>query len=92
MLLSSVLTVGLGVPVWMQLAHLALADALWIAYLLVSARALEAEELVPVISRWPPPDCRRADTAVLFRDRLRRLRGSRSHMTSARGSRSQCSR
>lgn len=37
-----------GVPVWKQLAHLALADALWIAYVLVSAHALEAEELVPV--------------------------------------------
>ncbi len=50
MLFSGVLNVALGVPIWMQLAHLALADALWIAYVLVSARALEAEELVPVIS------------------------------------------
>ncbi len=50
MLLSGVLNVALGVPVWMQLVHLALADALWIAYVLVSAGALEAEELVPVTS------------------------------------------
>lgn len=50
MLLSGFLNVALGVPVWMQLVHLALADALWIAYVLASARALEAEESIPVTS------------------------------------------
>ncbi|HEX6301024.1 MAG TPA: COX15/CtaA family protein [Acidimicrobiia bacterium] len=41
MLLSGVVNVALGVPVWMQLVHLGLADVLWIAYVLVSARALQ---------------------------------------------------
>ncbi len=50
MLLSGVLNVALGVPVWMQVVHLALADALWIVYVLVSARVLEAEAAVPVSS------------------------------------------
>jgi heme A synthase len=44
MLVSGVVNVALGVPVWMQLVHLALADALWIAYVLVSARALQPSE------------------------------------------------
>ena len=48
MLLSGVLNIALSVPLWMQLIHLALADALWIAYVLVSARALEVDELVAV--------------------------------------------
>jgi heme A synthase len=42
MLLSGALNVLLGVPVWMQLVHLLLADALWIAYVLASAQALQA--------------------------------------------------
>lgn len=41
MLLSGVLNVSLGVPTWMQLVHLALADALWVAYVFVSADALQ---------------------------------------------------
>jgi heme A synthase len=41
MLLSGVVNVALGVPVWMQLVHLGLADVLWIAYVFVSARALQ---------------------------------------------------
>lgn len=49
MLLSGVLNIALGVPLGMQLVHLALADALWIAYVFVSARALEVEEPVPAI-------------------------------------------
>jgi len=49
MLLSGVLNIALGVPLWMQLVHLALADVLWIAYVLVSARALEVEDPVPAI-------------------------------------------
>ena len=42
MLLSGSLNVLLGVPVWMQLVHLLLADALWIAYVLASAQAMQA--------------------------------------------------
>lgn len=41
MLLTGVVNVSLGVPVWMQLVHLALADALWVAYVLASAGALQ---------------------------------------------------
>lgn len=41
MLLSGALNVALGVPVWMQLVHLFLADALWIAYVLTAAQALQ---------------------------------------------------
>lgn len=44
MLLSGVLNVALGVPIWMQVVHLALADALWIVYVLASARALEVDQ------------------------------------------------
>jgi heme A synthase len=42
MLASGALNIVLGVPVWLQLVHLALADALWISYVLASARALQA--------------------------------------------------
>jgi heme A synthase len=48
MLLSGSLNVALGVPVAMQLIHLALADALWVTYVLVSARALEMPARVSV--------------------------------------------
>lgn len=41
MLLTGAINVGLGVPVWMQLVHLLLADVLWIAYVLASAQALQ---------------------------------------------------
>lgn len=41
MLISGAVNVLLGVPVWMQLVHLALADALWISYVLTSAHALQ---------------------------------------------------
>jgi heme A synthase len=40
MLVTGSLNIVLGVPVWMQLVHLLLADALWIAYVLASAHAL----------------------------------------------------
>lgn len=50
MLLSGMANVFLGVPLWMQIVHLALADVLWIAYVLVSARALEVEKTVSVRS------------------------------------------
>lgn len=41
MLLTGLVNVALGVPVWMQLVHLTLADALWVVFVLVSARALQ---------------------------------------------------
>lgn len=41
MLLTGVANVALGVPVWMQLIHLALADALWVVYVFSSAEALQ---------------------------------------------------
>ncbi|MEX1125798.1 MAG: COX15/CtaA family protein [Acidimicrobiia bacterium] len=41
MILTGSLNILLGVPVWMQLVHLSLADALWISYVLASAQALE---------------------------------------------------
>lgn len=41
MLLSGLANIALGVPVWMQVVHLALADALWIAYVLTAAGALQ---------------------------------------------------
>jgi heme A synthase len=41
MLLTGVVNVALGVPVWMQLVHLLLADALWVVYVLISAEALQ---------------------------------------------------
>ncbi len=39
---AGVLNVGLLAPVWMQLVHLLLADALWLALVLTAASALEA--------------------------------------------------
>jgi protoheme IX farnesyltransferase len=41
MLVSGVLNVTLGVPVWMQLLHLLLADGLWVVYVLASASAMQ---------------------------------------------------
>jgi protoheme IX farnesyltransferase len=41
MLLTGVINVALGVPAWMQLLHLTLADALWIAYVFAAAHALQ---------------------------------------------------
>jgi heme A synthase len=41
MIITGSLNILLGVPVWMQLVHLLLADALWIAYVLASAQALQ---------------------------------------------------
>jgi len=50
MVVSGAVNVLLGVPVWMQLVHLALADTLWIAYVLTSAQALQEEAPVAVSS------------------------------------------
>ena len=43
MLITGSLNVMLGVPVWMQLVHLALADFLWIAYVLTAADSLQID-------------------------------------------------
>lgn len=42
MLATGAVNVALGVPTWMQLLHLALADALWISYVFLAARSLES--------------------------------------------------
>ena len=43
MLLSGSMNVLLGVPVWMQLVHLGMADVLWVTYVMASAEALQPE-------------------------------------------------
>lgn len=50
MIVTGSLNVMLGVPTWMQVVHLALADTLWISYVLTSAQSLEQLEPVPVTS------------------------------------------
>lgn len=45
MVLSGLLNIWLGVPVWMQLVHLALANALWVAYVMVSAGLLASSRI-----------------------------------------------
>jgi heme A synthase len=45
MLITGAVNVLLGVPIWMQLLHLALADVLWISYILISAQTLQFETL-----------------------------------------------
>lgn len=50
MLVSGALNVALGVPVWMQLVHLILADALWIAFVLAAAQALESRQAAAIRS------------------------------------------
>ncbi len=50
MIVTGATNVLLGVPVWMQLVHLALADSLWIAYVLTSAQALQERQPVAVSS------------------------------------------
>jgi heme A synthase len=44
MIVSGAVNVLLGVPLWIQLVHLALADSLWIAYVLTSAQVLQERE------------------------------------------------
>lgn len=44
MLLTGAVNVALGVPEWMQLVHLALADALWVAFVFAAAGALQTSE------------------------------------------------
>lgn len=53
MLVTGIVNVSLGVPVWMQLVHLALADALWVSYVLLAARTLGARQVLatgPLVS------------------------------------------
>ena len=51
MLASGVVSVVLGVPIWMQIVHLLLADALWISYVWVSAHALQTAGTPVPVSR-----------------------------------------
>lgn len=44
MLITGLVNIALGVPVWMQVVHLAVADALWIAFVLTAAGALQVSE------------------------------------------------
>lgn len=48
LMITGVANIALGMPMWMRLGHLALADTLWIAYVFVSAHALEARQPAPV--------------------------------------------
>ena len=59
MLLTGALNIVLGVPVWMQLLHLLLADVLWITYVLAAADALREP-----VGLWQPADSgpRRSDS------------------------------
>lgn len=41
MIVTGMVNIALGVPIWMQIVHLALADALWIVYVFTSAEALQ---------------------------------------------------
>lgn len=52
LLITGFVNVALGVPVWMQLVHLALADALWVAYIFAAAGALQVS--VASASRLSP--------------------------------------
>ena len=47
-MLGGILNVLLLAPVWMQMVHLLVADALWIAFVLLGARVLARPEPVPV--------------------------------------------
>lgn len=55
-LLSGVLMITLGVPLWMQVVHLALADLLWITYVLVTVRLLAptTAAISPAATAVPP--------------------------------------
>lgn len=44
MVVTGAVNVALGVPTWMQLVHLALADALWVSYVFLSAKTLESSD------------------------------------------------
>ena len=48
MLATGALNVVLATPLWLRLTHLALADALWVTYVLVAAGALQERIPVPV--------------------------------------------
>ncbi|MFQ5522297.1 MAG: COX15/CtaA family protein [Acidimicrobiia bacterium] len=48
LLVTGALNVFLGTPLWLQLTHLALADALWVTYVLASAGALQERVSAPV--------------------------------------------
>lgn len=51
MLVTGVVNVVLGVPIWMQVVHLLLADALWVSYVWVAAQSLQVAGAPVAISR-----------------------------------------
>jgi heme o synthase len=50
MIVTGVVNVMLGVPVWMQLVHLGFADALWVVFVLTAARALAGDPVRPGVA------------------------------------------
>lgn len=50
-MLGGILNVLLLAPVWMQMVHLLVADALWIAFILLGARVLARPEPAPAATR-----------------------------------------
>jgi heme A synthase len=50
MLVTGALNITLGVPLVIQIIHLALADVLWVAYVLTSAGALAVPAPVSISS------------------------------------------
>jgi len=50
-MLGGIVNVLLLAPVWMQMVHLLVADALWIAFVLLGARVLARPEPVPAAAR-----------------------------------------
>lgn len=46
MMITGLINVALGVPVWIQLVHLVLADALWVVYVFASAEALQVSPTI----------------------------------------------
>lgn len=58
MLVTGVLNVAWGAPVWMQIVHLALADGLWIGYVFASADALRVASAAIAAPEPTPPSIR----------------------------------
>jgi heme A synthase len=53
--LAGALNVALLAPLWLQLGHLLLADAVWITLVLLAASVLADPRVVPALSRGPAP-------------------------------------
>lgn len=50
MFVTGFLNVALGVPTWMQIVHLALADALWVSFVFLAADRLQTDFREPVVT------------------------------------------